>query len=619
MSSAILRIEDLRLDVAASGDDIVDEVSIELRPGEILGLVGESGSGKTTVGLAVLNHTRRGVHRRHGRITIGTTVLSDLDGAELRSARGELVSYVPQDPGSALNPARRIGSMLREVLASHGFGNSSAEREERVREVMRDVLLPDNDEFLARYPHQLSGGQQQRVGLALAFACRPAVIVLDEPTTGLDVSTQVHVLETIRRLARDHGVAGLYVTHDLAVVANLADRVAVMYAGRIVEIGPTRQLFDNPAHPYARYLTAAAPDMDANRAIVGLGGRAPAPGLRPTGCAFALRCDLADDRCRSEFPASSPASSPVGDGRIGDGSIGDGSIGDGSVGDGSIGEHVVRCFHPFEVPARLANHVASATRAIDVAAPVLVVDGVDAGYGAAKIVFDANFSIGRGECVALVGESGSGKSTLSRSIGGLHREWTGNISLLGSPLAKSARDRSVADRLKVQYVFQNPYSSLHPRRTIGDSVERPLRIAGMSSADAKRVVAETLGQVSLTAAYANRYPDQLSGGERQRVAIARALVSKPAVLICDEVTSALDVLVQASIVDLLTDLQRELGLSMLFVTHNLPLVASLAQRVAVMSQGRIVELGPVAEVLHNPQQEYTRRLLADTPRIHVDS
>jgi peptide/nickel transport system ATP-binding protein len=231
------------------------------------------------------------------------------------------------------------------------------------------------------------------------------------------------------------------------------------------------------------------------------------------------------------------------------------------------------------------------------------------------VVHDISFDVGRGECVALVGESGSGKTTLSRSIGGLHREWTGDIILNGKPLERSSRDRPTAQRLSIQYVFQNPYSSLHPRRSIGESVERPLRIAGASSAEARRTAGEMLERVSLTTAYAARYPDQLSGGERQRVAIARALVSKPSVLICDEITSALDVLVQAAVVELLLGLQNDLGLSMLFVTHNLPLVRSLAQRVAVMSEGRIVEFGPTEQVLAHPEQAYTRALLADTPSI----
>jgi len=581
-----LEVRDLRIDAAATGDDIVDEVSFQIRSGEVLGLVGESGSGKTTIGLAILGHTRRGVRIAHGTIEISGAPVLGRSPASLRTMRGGIVSYVPQDPSTALNPALRIGKQVLEVLEHHHFGASASERAARVQQVMSEVALPSTPDFLRRYPHQLSGGQQQRVGLAMAFACRPSVIVLDEPTTGLDVSTQAHVLATVRDLCRTHGVAALYVTHDLAVVANLADHVAVVYAGRIVEHGPTASIFAAPVHPYTRHLPAAAPDIADDQPVLGLPGRAPAPGKRPVGCAFALRCPLAVDACRSTFPATLEAAP----------------------------DHWVRCHRYGQLAELDRPQPVTMIRRNDIEV-ALSVRNVDASYTGHKVVHDVSFDVARGECVALVGESGSGKTTISRSIGGLHREWTGSVVLDGEPLARSARQRPTAQRLAIQYVFQNPYSSLHPRRTVGESVGRPLRIGGASGAEAERAVDEMLERVSLTSAYAHRYPDQLSGGERQRVAIARALVSRPSVLVCDEVTSALDVLVQAAVIELLVGLQRDLGLSMLFVTHNLPLVRSLAQQVAVMADGRIVELGPVDRVIERPEQEYTRRLLADTPSI----
>jgi peptide/nickel transport system ATP-binding protein len=581
-----LEVSGLRIDVTGSGHDIVDDIDLVIEPGQVLGLVGESGSGKTTIGLAALGHARRGATIAAGTVSVDGRDVRRLDPTALRKLRGTVVSYVPQDPGAALNPAIRIGKQIREILDAHGFGDSDEARAARVAEVMREVLLPGTPDFLRRYPHQLSGGQQQRVGLAMAFACRPALIVLDEPTTGLDVTTQAHVLDTVRSLCRQHRVAALYVTHDLAVVANLADRVAVMYAGRVVEEGPTAAIFAEPAHPYTRYLIAAAPDMTGTRAMVGLGGRAPAPGSRPDGCFFAARCELVRPECREALPPLAEVAP----------------------------RRTARCIFPFAVPDRIEHAVPASDVELEPAlVPALSLRDVCASYSGHQVVHQVSFDIGRGECVALVGESGSGKSTLSKSIGGLHREWTGELRVAGRQMATAARARSTKERLSIQYVFQNPYQSLNPRRTIGDSISRPLAIAGVGRADTSRAVGEMLERVSLTASYAHKYPDQLSGGERQRAAIARALVSRPELLICDEVTSALDVLVQAAIVDLLGDLQRDLGLSMLFVTHNLPVVRSIASRVAVMADGKIVEYGDVATILTSPEQEYTKRLLENTP------
>ena len=581
-----LRVTDLRLNVSATGDDIVDEVQISIEPGKVLALVGESGSGKTTVGLAVLGHSRRGVTIAHGRVECADTEVLGLDDDAKRKIRGELVSYVPQDPASSLNPALRIGVQLMEALEVHDFGGSVEARKIRLKQMMEEVLLPTDDEYLLRYPHQLSGGQQQRVGLAMAFACRPSVIVLDEPTTGLDVSTQEHVLKTIRQLTRDHGVAALYITHDLAVVADLADDVAVMYAGRIVECGSVKDIFTNPAHPYTKHLVIAAPDIEGKKEIVGLAGRAPSPGKRPTGCSFALRCESADDACRSAFPAEV------------------------SVATG----HVTRCIKIGKLP----NVVVAKPRTsqtIESGASVVVLRDVSAGYSGNVVVHNVSLTIRRGECLALVGESGSGKTTVSRAIGGLHREWTGSMSFNGEELQKTARRRTPGARQGIQYIFQNPYGSLNPRRTIGESISRPLAIIGTSKSESQKAILDVLEKVNLPGSYAGKYPDQLSGGERQRVAIARALVSNPEVLVCDEVTSALDVLVQAAIIDLLGDLRKQLGLAMLFVTHNLPLVRSIADEVAVMSEGRIVEIGPAESVIGNPQQSYTKSLILATPSI----
>jgi peptide/nickel transport system ATP-binding protein len=586
-------VQDLRIIVSGTDHDIVDGISFAIAPGEVLGLVGESGSGKTTVGLALLGHTRRGARIAGGSVRVGDTDVLALGAADARRLRGGVVSYVPQDPAAALNPALRIGTQLRETLEAHSFGKSDADRSARIAEMMREVALPDDPGYLRRYAHELSGGQQQRIGLAMAFACRPRVIVLDEPTTGLDVTTQAHVLSTVRELAAAHGVAALYVSHDLAVVATLASRVAVMYAGRIVELGPTEDLFRAASHPYTRRLIAAIPHLTGSRELIGIPGRAPSPGQRPAGCFFQTRCPMAVEECETAMP----------DLRM--------------LAEG----HAVRCIRAEEVRAQPPLHQGTDDRlAVGPAKSDCVLDlqTVSAAYGRLTVLHEISLQIAPHECLALVGESGSGKTTLARSIAGLHRNRTGAILLQGKPLADTARARPAEQRRAIQYIFQNPYGSLNPRRTVGQIVRQPLDVFGVKDGrQAGRAVAEMLDRVALTAGHADRYPDQLSGGERQRVAIARALVCDPAVLICDEVTSALDVSVQAAIVELLGSLQRDLGLAMLFVTHNLPLVRSVAQRVAVMNHGRIVELGDVDRVLLAPGDEYTRRLLSDTPSLET--
>jgi peptide/nickel transport system ATP-binding protein len=586
----VVEVDDLRVEVVEQGLDIVDEVSFQIGRGEVLGLVGESGSGKTTVGLALMGHTRRGARIVGGRILVDGREILKLPRNIVRALRGRTVSYVPQDPAAALNPAIRIGVQLEETLSAHDFGSSREERRERLAEMLDEVLLPGDQRFLARYPHQLSGGQQQRVGLAMAFACRPSVIVLDEPTTGLDVTTQAHVLDTVRDLCNVHRVAALYVSHDLAVVASLASRVAVMYAGRIVELGPREALYHRAAHPYARRLIEAIPEMSGHHALVGIPGSAPRPGHRPSGCFFEPRCTYAVERCAQEFP-------PVE--RAGE-------------------HHDVRCYrhaHVLEEAAR-GRKAAEQLPAVGRDTGVVAVEGINASYGERQVLHDVSLAVQPQECLALVGESGSGKTTLARCISGLHRDFTGEITLLGERLERGARARSLESRQRIQYVFQSPYTSLNPRRTVGQIVGQPLKLFfGFRRRQVETRVVSALEHVALGPSVVDRYPDQLSGGERQRVAIARALVCKPSLLICDEVTSALDVSVQAAIVQLLRGLQRDMGLTMLFVTHNLPLVRAIAHRIVVMSDGRIVEAGAADRVLDAPEAEYTRELLAAIPEL----
>jgi peptide/nickel transport system ATP-binding protein len=589
-AASAVDVRDLQVVIEATGTPVISEVSFGIAPGEIFGVVGESGSGKTTVGLALLGHARRGLRIAGGSVLLGGHDILTLGEEQLRRLRGSLVSYVPQDPASSLNPALRIGIQLREVIEAHG-NQPGRTVSERVAEMMREVALPDDLAFLKRYPHELSGGQQQRVGLAMAFANRPRLIVLDEPTTGLDVTTQAHVLSTVRELALLHNVAALYVSHDLAVVAALARQVAVMYAGRVVEIGGADELFTSAGHPYTRRLVGAIPRLTGGRSLVGIPGHAVSPGRRPPGCSFAPRCTLRIAECEVAVPPLQ------------------------AVGPG----HAVRCIRaelvitgtrgqagdPIEMPAADEDEQ-----------PALRLENMTATYGRHEVVHSVSMSLAARECLALVGESGSGKTTIARAIAGLHRGWTGSIALDGTELRPAARQRGSETRRRIQYIFQNPYGSLNPRQTIGQIVGQPLKVFGTAGGrEADRRIGEMLERVSLTAAYARRYPDQLSGGERQRVAIARALVCDPAVLICDEVTSALDVSVQAAIVEVLRELQEAERLSLLFVTHNLALVRSIADRVAVMHEGRIVELGATDAVLDAPAAPYSRRLLADTPTL----
>jgi peptide/nickel transport system ATP-binding protein len=579
----------LRVRLDRAGPDVVDEISFEVFPGEVLALVGESGSGKTTVGTALLAHARRGAHIVSGTVDINGTELLGQPAAVSRKRRGSVVAYVPQDPAASLNPVLRVGFQIREVLDVHDSG-TPAERDARVQEVLADVALPNDEEFLRRYPHQLSGGQAQRIVIAMAFALRPKVLVLDEPTTGLDVTNQAHVLATVRGLCQRHQVAAVYVTHDLAVVGELAHRVAVLYAGQIVELGTKEEIFAASSHPYTRALLAAVPSVTEPRVLIGIAGHAPAPGHRPSGCRFHDRCSYQITECAEVEP-------PIVE-----------------VGDSGL---VSRCLR--------ARHVRSQPTAVPVSAPavvrstsdtVLSVSDVDSHYGRRKVLHSVSLTVARNDCVALVGESGSGKSTLSRCIGGLHEEWTGDITFDGVPVPPGARRRSPQLRKRIQYIFQNPYLSLNPRMTVGEIIRRPLVLFGLAKgSEADRRVLELLDQVSLARSARGLLPARLSGGERQRVAIARALACEPELLVCDEVTSALDVSVQASIIALLDELRQTRGLSMLFVTHNLALVRSIATRTVVLADGRVVEEGPTGQVLDRPAAEYTKTLMHHTPRL----
>ena len=528
-----LRADGLRVE-NSRGVPIVKDVSISVDRGEILGIVGESGSGKTTSTLALLGMAHPGAVVKAGTVTIGGRTVDVTDARASASLRGRFLAYVPQSPATALNPVMRVEVALTEMLrrATADSGGSKASWSAQIGTVLDKVGLPSTRDFLRRFPHQLSGGQQQRVCVAIALLSGADVMILDEPTTGLDVITQASVLDELRRLRDDLGLSMLYISHDLAVVSQLADRVAVMYDGAVVENGVVSQVLQSPSDAYTRTLLASTLDHRRPAAAAAQGsGRA----------------------------AGTSATAPV------------------------------------------------------LKAENLTIEHVTRGRVVAS-VNDVNFQILPGQCVALLGESGSGKSTIARSVIGLKPLKAGSLQLDGQALAPGVGKRTDEQRRRMQMVFQNSAGALNPRENVGLAIERG-RTKAPVPADRRKSVDELLDLVRLPRAFVHRLPRELSGGERQRVCIARALASSPDVILCDEITSALDVSVQASVLKLLKDLQGDLGLALLFITHDMGVVSYLADEVVVLDRGRVCEQGPTRTVLDRPASEYAQRLMAAVPSL----
>ena len=563
-STELLEINDLCVDFCSDGSwrNVVDHVSYTLMRGRTLGIVGESGSGKSVSSMALMgllpsNARVSGTARFHAAEGKDVDLLR-LPEKELRTYRGSRISMVFQEPMTSLNPVRRCGAQVVEMLRLHeDIGNDEAR--ERVIELFKEVLLPRPEKIFDSYPHEISGGQKQRVMIAMALVCHPDIVIADEPTTALDVTVQKTILELLRQLQQRHNIGVIFISHDLGVIAQIADDVAVMYHGRIVEQGPVGQILHHPQHPYTQGLLACRPPLE---------GR---PLHLPTVAEFMQRQEDAP----SEPSAPQPTAAPV----------------------------------PTDTPS---------------AVPLLQVRDLEVAYTLKKSVFGrplqqlmavdhVSFDVMQGETLGLVGESGCGKTTLGRTLLHLVDAASGSIVYKGQRLDQLTQRQMRTLLPKMQIIFQDPYSSLNPRITIGDAILEPLQVYGKKGG--KDRVVELMEQVGLEAGWYDRYPHELSGGQRQRVCIARALILDPELVVCDESVSALDVSVQAQVLNLLNDLKRSYGYTYIFISHDLSVVRFLSDHIMVMRQGRIVESGPADELYRNPQQEYTRMLIDAIPRV----
>jgi peptide/nickel transport system ATP-binding protein len=594
--NAMLRVSGLTVAYAGAAADnvVVRGVDLAIEPGKIAGLAGESGSGKSTLALAAIGYTAPAARILTGTVTFGDRELYALSGSERRRIWGSEIGFVAQSAFDALNPSIRIGRQLDEVIRVHD-GGRGATRRSRQLELLERVGIPDPSAAIRRYPHEFSGGQLQRIAIAAAVACRPRILILDEPTTGLDVQTQRQISQLLLELVTDHGIGALYVSHDLALLSSVSDRVHVMYAGEIVESGATDAVLRQPSHPYTRALLDAVPSVTVPRMLIGIPGRPPnSAGV--SGCSFAARCRFAQEECTRE--------------RVELISLRD--------------ERATRCVRHHEL--ELAPTVLPLTGSPNGGrheSPLLEVSNVCVRYRRANrdAVTGLSLQLRPGEAVGLVGESGSGKSTVLRAIAGLVSPTTGEVRLHGRPLGTTVGRREREAKRAIQLVFQNPDSSLNPAHTVAGIISRPLRLFGSSRAglEEDRAIAGLLDKVGLGDEVASRHPDELSGGQKQRVAIARAFAAEPEVLLCDEITSALDVSVQATIVTLLGELAAAEGVAILFVTHDLGVVRAVASRIVVMKDGSVAEEGEATAVFEQPAAAYTKALLAAIPSIEHSS